>query len=310
MQQLFSNNAETELAAPLTAISVSMQVADASQLKALSTDQYFLLTLVEEGANSIETDWEIVKVTAIKGNVLTIERGQEDTDARVWTEGSKVSLRLTAGTLDKLRDDAAPVGHVDDYSNPHMTTKYQIGLWDVDNTSDMDKPVSTAQAAADAAVLSAAATDATAKANAAQAAAIAASTPISHAGSAGTAHGAATPSVSGFMSAADKTKLDGVATGATANATDAQLRDRSTHTGSQAISTVTGLQTALAAKLDDSQATTAGLAVLGAADVAAQRNALGLANHQLVSVDGSGNPTHATTSAVAIARLNPLGGAD
>jgi len=39
-----------------------------------------------------------------------------------------------------------------------------------------------------------------------------------------------------------------VADGATANATDAALRDRSTHTGSQAISTVTGLQTALDAK--------------------------------------------------------------
>lgn len=38
-----------------------------------------------------------------------------------------------------------------------------------------------------------------------------------------------------------KTKLDGIATGATANATDAQLRDRSTHTGTQAAGTITGL---------------------------------------------------------------------
>ena len=48
--------------------------------------------------------------------------------------------------------------------------------------------------------------------------------------------------------ATERTKLDGVATGATANATDADLRDRTTHTGAQAISTVTGLQTALDAK--------------------------------------------------------------
>lgn len=46
----------------------------------------------------------------------------------------------------------------------------------------------------------------------------------------------------------EKTKLSGIASGATANATDAQLRDRATHTGSQAISTVTGLQGALDAK--------------------------------------------------------------
>ena len=47
---------------------------------------------------------------------------------------------------------------------------------------------------------------------------------------------------------AEKNKLAGVATGATANATDAQLRDRATHTGAQAIGTVTGLQGALDAK--------------------------------------------------------------
>jgi hypothetical protein len=49
---------------------------------------------------------------------------------------------------------------------------------------------------------------------------------------------AATTSASGSMSGADKTKLDGVAPGATANSTDAQLRDRSTHTGSQTASTI------------------------------------------------------------------------
>ena len=46
----------------------------------------------------------------------------------------------------------------------------------------------------------------------------------------------------------ERTKLAGIAANATANATDAQLRDRSTHTGSQAISTVTGLQPALDGK--------------------------------------------------------------
>lgn len=53
-----------------------------------------------------------------------------------------------------------------------------------------------------------------------------------------------------WNSSAEKTKLDGIATGATKNATDAQLRDRSTHTGTQAISTVNGLQTTLDAKVD------------------------------------------------------------
>ena len=52
----------------------------------------------------------------------------------------------------------------------------------------------------------------------------------------------ATTSAAGSMSSSDKTKLDGMASGATANATDAQLRDRSTHTGTQAFSTLTGVK--------------------------------------------------------------------
>jgi hypothetical protein len=43
-----------------------------------------------------------------------------------------------------------------------------------------------------------------------------------------------------------RTKLNGIATGATANATDAQLRDRSTHTGTQAVSTLATTGTASA----------------------------------------------------------------
>ncbi|MDP9416044.1 MAG: hypothetical protein M3Q08_18540, partial [Pseudomonadota bacterium] len=60
-------------------------------------------------------------------------------------------------------------------------------------------------------------------------------------------HAAATTTVAGFMAATDKAKLDGVAPGATANATDAQLRDRATHTGTQPAATISdfaaGVQT-------------------------------------------------------------------
>ena len=94
-----------------------------------------------------------------------------------------------------------------------------VGLGNVDNTSDANKPVSTAQQAA-----------------------------LDGKAAASHTHADATTIASGLMSGADKTKLGGIATGATANATDAQLRDRATHTGSQAISTVTGLQTALDGK--------------------------------------------------------------
>lgn len=68
----------------------------------------------------------------------------------------------------------------------------------------------------------------------------------------------ATGAAAGLMPAADKSKLNEVAPGATANATDAQLRDRATHTGEQAIATVTGLQAALEGKLPLAEKGTAG----------------------------------------------------
>ena len=50
---------------------------------------------------------------------------------------------------------------------------------------------------------------------------------------------AASTTLAGVMTAASVTKLNGIAAGATANAADAQLRDRATHTGIQAATTVT-----------------------------------------------------------------------
>ena len=75
-----------------------------------------------------------------------------------------------------------------------------------------------------------------------------------------------------WAGSAAKAKLDGIATGATANATDAQLRDRTTHTGVQAISTVTGLQAALDSKQatlvsGSSLKTLGGQSLLGSGDV-------------------------------------------
>jgi hypothetical protein len=54
---------------------------------------------------------------------------------------------------------------------------------------------------------------------------------------------AATITLAGAMTAADRIKLNGIAAGATSNAADSALRDRSTHTGTQLPSTITGTTT-------------------------------------------------------------------
>lgn len=147
-----------------------------------------------------------------------------------------------------------------------VLVKGDVGLGNVDNTADSAKPVSTAQQTAldlkadltsptftgvPTAPTAAVGTNTTQLATTAYVGAeIAAdAAPIAHVGSGGAAHAdVVAGGAAGFMTGADKSKLDGIAAGATANATDAQLRDRSTHTGAQAISTITGLQTALDSK--------------------------------------------------------------
>jgi hypothetical protein len=52
---------------------------------------------------------------------------------------------------------------------------------------------------------------------------------------------AATASLAGVMTSTDKTKLDGIAAGATANSTDASLLNRANHTGTQGAATISDL---------------------------------------------------------------------
>jgi hypothetical protein len=102
------------------------------------------------------------------------------------------------------------------------------------------------------------------------------------------------------MSSSDFTKLAGVATAATANATDAQLRDRATHTGTQAFSTLTGTPTTLAGYgIADAQpldgdltsiaaltTTSHGRSLLTGVDAATTRGQIGLSTAVLSDITG------------------------
>lgn len=110
-----------------------------------------------------------------------------------------------------------------------------------------------------------------------------------------------------LMTQPERDKLAGIAPAATANATDAALRDRATHTGTQPIASVDGLQATLdgkapaththtAAQISD--ATAAGRGLLTAADAAAQRAALVLGN---VNNTADADKPVSTAQAAAIA---------
>jgi hypothetical protein len=75
--------------------------------------------------------------------------------------------------------------------------------------------------------------------------------PSSHVSSGGAAHAnAVAGGAAGFMTGADKTKLDGVAAGATANSSNATLLARANHTGTQTASTISDFNSASRAQTE------------------------------------------------------------
>ena len=61
---------------------------------------------------------------------------------------SNVAAYMERNPITPEKIGATPASHATDKTNPHAVTAVQVGLGNVNNTSDSDKPVSTAQAAA------------------------------------------------------------------------------------------------------------------------------------------------------------------
>lgn len=113
---------------------------------------------------------------------------------------------------------------------------------------------------------------------------------------------------------ADETKLDGVSAGATANATNAELRDRTTHTGTQSAATISdfteavqdavgaffGAGTGAAVTYDDA-ANTITVSATGTSDPEAVRDAIGAAlvgvGNITVTVNDAGDTITVSTTA-------------
>ena len=95
----------------------------------------------------------LLPTLAFAGNIARDETGA------TWLWSGTAYVLASTGTVSSVAGRSGAV----------VLTKTDVALANVDNTSDVNKPVSTAQAAADTAVQTAAATDATTKANARQA---------------------------------------------------------------------------------------------------------------------------------------------
>jgi hypothetical protein len=98
VQLLFANNAGSTLAGAITAgaLSLSLAPGGGAKFSAPGAGQAFNGTLTDAATGLIQ---EIVQVTNITGDVLTVIRAQEGTTALSWLSGDLFQQLITAGDL-------------------------------------------------------------------------------------------------------------------------------------------------------------------------------------------------------------------
>ncbi|HED1419964.1 TPA: hypothetical protein R4S64_001946 [Kluyvera georgiana] len=106
---LASNNASTVLASSINASATTLTVnTGAGSLfpSPVAGTSFFKLTLIDAATGQLT---EIVHVTARTGDVMTIERAQEGTAARVWSANDIAANMMTAGTLSYILGSFQPL---------------------------------------------------------------------------------------------------------------------------------------------------------------------------------------------------------
>lgn len=93
---IFKNNFEVALAQPTTTSDTTITIRSGSGFPTLGANERVVATIVDAATG---LQFEIITVTAVVGNVLTVQRAQEGTAARAWAAGDMLSIRTTAATL-------------------------------------------------------------------------------------------------------------------------------------------------------------------------------------------------------------------
>lgn len=159
-KQLFLNNFESNfinavLATPVTGtpateLGYGILRINASAASVLITpgSDYYLLTALKR-AGSVESALEVMKVIYVDNTTvgecrITVLRGLEGTTPQAYLSGDFIALRWTAASAANVLQGADNLAGIASAA----TARTNLGLGNLDNTSDANKPVSTAQATA------------------------------------------------------------------------------------------------------------------------------------------------------------------
>lgn len=98
--QVYINNASGQLkeAVSPSDTTITLLTGEGARFPLVSAGYWFLLTLFKR-VGGTEQNHEIIKVTSRTGDVLTVERAQENTTAQSFNINDFVEARLTGGSL-------------------------------------------------------------------------------------------------------------------------------------------------------------------------------------------------------------------
>lgn len=137
-QEVLDRDAAIKVAKDALQASITKEVTDRTNADAT------LKTTLEKAISDAKTELETADAT-LQGNItkeVNDRKGEITRVEKLITD--EAATRAQADTTVNAKVDS----HIGNKSNPHGVTKAQVGLGNVNNTSDADKPVSTAQATA------------------------------------------------------------------------------------------------------------------------------------------------------------------
>ena len=131
LKLLANNNAKSVLAAGISASATVITIgAGTGSLfpSPVSGQSYFKLTVTDAATKTIS---EIMHVTSVSGDVMTVIRGQEGTTARVWSTNDIVANLMTAGSLLSFLQISNNLSEIKDAGqNAVNQARYNLGISD------------------------------------------------------------------------------------------------------------------------------------------------------------------------------------